>query len=122
MIEVYTDGATSNNGFDNSTGGWGFCVIKDNELVYKSNGHVEPATNNICEMTAVIKAYDYIKQNNIVDVTIYSDSAYIINCHKQGWYKKWRQNGWINSKKEPVKNKELWEEIIKIFEDENITF
>lgn len=54
--------------------------------------------------------------------TIYSDSAYIINCITQKWYKKWQTNGWRNSKKEPVANRELWERLIPYFENPRFSF
>ena len=45
-------------------------------------------------------------------IMIFSDSAYIINCFKQNWYQKWLSNGWINSKRKPVENKDLWQQIL----------
>ena len=55
-------------------------------------------------------------------LTIVTDSAYIHNCYSQKWYIKWRQNGWVNSKKEPVANKDLWEQIIPYFDNPNFKF
>ena len=58
-----------------------------------------------------------------VDVAlIYSDSAYCINCYKDKWWVKWEQNGWINSKKQPVQNKELWKRLIPFFKDARFIF
>jgi ribonuclease HI len=56
------------------------------------------------------------------EIVVYSDSAYVINCYKQKWYKKWQVNGWINSKKQPVANKELWEQLIPYFENPFFSF
>lgn len=53
---------------------------------------------------------------------VYSDSAYIINCYKQKWYNKWQINDWKNSKKEPVANKELWEQLIPYFDNVMFSF
>ena len=53
-------------------------------------------------------------------IKVYTDSAYIANCYKQNWYKAWRVNGWLNSKKEPVANKEMWELLVPFFYQPNI--
>src|SRR3954454_18356453 len=47
-------------------------------------------------------------------VTLYCDSAYVVNCMKQHWYRKWRGNGWVNSQRKPVANQELWEELLAV--------
>ena len=126
--KIYTDGATSGNGYEGAQGGWAWILIDEEEdIVSKNFGHLDNATNNICELTAVIdacrSALDY---TGLIDCnptyTIYSDSAYIINCYKQKWYKKWQTNGWINSKKQPVANKELWEFLIPFFENPRFDF
>ena len=125
---IYTDGATSDNGYEGAQGGWAWILLDEQEkIVLKTVGHLDNATNNICELTAVIDAcrYAYHKMD-LTDpnptFTIYSDSAYIINCYKEKWYKKWQLNGWKNSKKQPVANKELWEHLIPYFENSRFTF
>ena len=122
--EFYTDGATSMNGHEGAVGGYAWALIQNDELVSQDSAGVFPATNNICEMKGIISACKKIKENltSVDRVVIYSDSAYCINCFKQSWYKKWLMNDWLNSKKEPVKNKELWEELIPYFEDEQFDF
>ena len=60
------------------------------------------------EMTAFINALKHVSQYSGWNIKVYSDSAYILNCFSQKWYVKWKQNGWMNAKKEPVANKELW--------------
>lgn len=124
IYEVFTDGATSNNGYENSYGGWAYAIYSDNELIEKNSDHVIPATNNICELTAAIKGCESVL--NLLTpfdrVIVYSDSAYLVNCFKQKWYHKWVINNWVNSKKQPVKNKELWEQLIYFFEVPNFEF
>lgn len=121
MCEIYTDGATSSNGYEGATGGWSFVVADDSNLL--RTGHVENATNNICEMLAIINACKFAENSLYTEpIVIYSDSAYVINCYKQKWYKKWQLNGWINSKKQPVANKELWEQLIPYFENNKFDF
>ncbi len=129
-FSLYTDGATSNNGYDNATGGWAWALIKnDKEMITGDSGHINEATNNICELTALIngcitvqtlRAANVLSEKDVIQV--YSDSAYCINCYMQKWYKKWQTNGWVNSKKQPVANRGLWEKLIPFFEDKSFNF
>lgn len=122
---IYTDGACSNNGQANARGGAAFVVLDGDGLCcYKDWFHLENATNNICELLAVYEACAWFSNySRFTDtVIVYSDSAYIINCVKQRWYKNWQKNGWRNSKKEPVANRELWEKLIPYFENPRFTF
>lgn len=121
MIEIYTDGAVSNNGYENSNGGWAYIIVENGTIIHKGKGFLENATNNQCELTAIIKACHAARELEET-VTIYSDSAYCVNCYKQKWYKTWQNNGWYNSKREPVANRELWEKLIPFFEDSNFIF
>jgi ribonuclease HI len=116
-IEIYTDGSCSINNVSEidreGDGGYGFCVIRDGELIYEYFDMWHNTTNNRMEMRAIIQAVEYCWNNcKDADITIYSDSAYIVNCLKQKWYKKWMVNGWKNSKREPVKNPDLWKEML----------
>ena len=129
-IVIYTDGATSGNGKENAAGGWGWYDIDKDEGDWGSI--ITGATNQICELTAVLEACRYAEMRlknassvgifPLPQVEIRSDSAYLVNCYKDKWYVNWCKNGWKNSKKEPVANKELWEEIIPYFEDCCFTF
>ena len=129
-IEVYTDGACKGNP---GPGGWGVYInVKniwhDKEepdiFEYELYGGNKETTNNIMEMTAVIKATEWLFLNHYTKdkVIFFVDSAYIINCYKEKWYNKWVQNEWKTSKNETVKNKELWEKLIIIFEQPNFHF
>ena len=121
MFTIYTDGATSGNGYEGAQGGWAWIRLdEENNIISKNVGHIDNATNNICELTAVIDACKH--SNPEMEYTIYSDSAYVINCCKQKWYKKWQLNGWRNAKKQPVANKELWEQLIPFFNNPNFHF
>lgn len=121
MIEIYTDGATSNNGYNNAYGGWAFIAVQNDSIIQMGKGFVENTTNNQCELIAIINACYYAQKINEPAI-IFSDSAYCVNCYKQKWYKNWINNGWLNSKKEPVANKGLWEKLIPFFEDSNYSF
>lgn len=125
-IKVYTDGSCRGNGGINARGGWGFVIFDEKgNFLKEGSGASFNTTNNKMEMIAVIEAINWIEENLGKDTNlyeIYTDSAYIHNCMTQRWYINWRNNNWKNSKKEPVKNKELWEQIIPYFIKTNFTF
>lgn len=112
QINIYTDGACSGNQNDNNIGGWGAALVY-NENVKEIYGGAINTTNNIMEMTAIIEALKAIKSKDVA-ISIYSDSAYVVNCMNDKWYVKWQKNGWMNSAKKPVENKELWETLIAL--------
>lgn len=125
MLDIYTDGSTKGNGKSGSHGGWSYVVVVDGELDCYDCGKAAPTTNQKMELTAAIKACQFICPNpkdNFTPITIYSDSAYLINCYKQNWWRNWERNGWRNSKNEPVANRELWEQLIPYFETTSITW
>lgn len=72
------------------------------------------------EITAVIEGLKLLKYP--CEVEIYSDSAYVVNAFNQNWIENWRKNGWKNSKKEDVKNRELWEELEDLINKHEVTF
>lgn len=124
-VEIYTDGSCSGNGKENSPGGWGFLVLYDGKEVKECNGGETSTTNNRMEMLAVLNAcrcYDNEFNVEPAECIIHTDSAYIHSCISQSWWKNWVRNGWINSKKQPVKNKDLWLKIIPFFQRLDIKF
>lgn len=124
MIECYTDGATSNNGQKNAPGGAAFMAIKNNKFGRCYSEYIPNATNNICELTAILRACEFSEliMDNFEKVIIYSDSAYAINCYEKYWWKAWECNGWVTASRTPVKNKELWLKLIKYFKDSRFIF
>ena len=115
-IVIYTDGACSGNP---GPGGWGAILIyKDNKK--EISGGEKSTTNNIMELTAVIEGLKLLKYP--CEVELYSDSAYVVNCFKQGWIYNWIKNNWKTSGKEPVKNKELWEELYNLTKIHKVNF
>ena len=115
-VTIYTDGACSGNP---GPGGWAAILIYNNIKKEISGGSAQ-TTNNIMEMTAIIEGLKMLKEK--CKVNIYSDSAYVINAFHDNWIDGWIKKGWVNSKKEPVKNKELWEELIALNNKHDITF
>ena len=115
-VTIYTDGACSGNP---GPGGWGAILIYGENKKEISGGEKE-TTNNIMEIKAVIESLKLLKYP--CDVKLYSDSAYVVNAFNKNWVESWQKNGWINSKKEEVKNKELWKELIELTKTHNVTF
>jgi|TARA_B110000208_G_scaffold164753_1_gene202528 ribonuclease HI len=101
MIKIYTDGSCLNNP---GNGGWA-AIINMNGEVKKISGSVKDTTNNKMELMAPIKALQEIRGNEQIE--IYTDSQYV-RLGITDWVHKWIKNNWQTSKKEPVKNKELW--------------
>jgi ribonuclease HI len=104
IIKIYTDGACSGNP---GKGGWG-AVLLYKEHKKEISGYNPQTTNNQMELMAVIEALKLLKRKS--QVVIYTDSVYV----KDGitkWIFNWKKNGWKNSKKELVKNLELWQEL-----------
>lgn len=107
-VEVYTDGACSRNP---GPGGWGSILIyqgKEKEL----SGYEKHTTNQRMELKAAIEALRALKES--CEVTLYSDSAYLINAFSQHWIERWIKNGWMNAQRKPVENKDLWMELLDL--------
>ena len=107
MIKIYTDGSCLNNP---GNGGWA-AIINQNGEVKKISGSVKDTTNNKMELMAPIMALKQIKQNDQIE--IYTDSQYV-RLGITEWVHKWIKNNWQTSKKEPVKNKELWIQLYEL--------
>lgn len=117
-VLIYTDGACSGNP---GPGGWGAILMYNDHKKELSGGQID-TTNNIMEMTAVIEALKKLKYPCDKEVEVYSDSAYVVNAFNNKWIESWKKKNWINSSKEPVKNKELWIELENLVEKFNVKF
>ena len=115
-VTIYTDGACSGNP---GPGGWG-AILMAGSSQKEISGSKNDTTNNVMELTAVIEALKLLKRPCKVD--LYSDSAYVVNAFLQNWIFGWMKNGWKNSNKEEVKNKELWQELIGLTKVHDVTF
>ncbi len=128
VINIYTDGSCRGNGKEKNQGGWA-ALININEQLHITGDWASNTTNNRMELMAVIKGYLYAirhipSEADLSEYTfnIYTDSAYIHNCYKQKWYVNWEKNNWVNAKKQPVKNKDLWDTVIELFKLDNVNF
>ena len=115
-VVIYTDGACSGNP---GPGGWG-TILMYKDIKKEINGGVKQTTNNIMEITAVIEGLKMLKYK--CEVEIYSDSAYVVNAFNNHWIEGWMKKNWINSSKEPVKNKELWQELYNLTKTHKVEF
>jgi len=120
ILKIYTDGACSGNQNDENIGGWG-AVLEFGDARKELYGGEINTTNNRMELTAVIEALSALKRSDLT-VQIFSDSSYVMDCFRQKWYIAWQKNGWKTSKKTPVENRELWEKLIALASQHNISF
>ena len=113
MIKIYTDGSCLKNP---GNGGWA-AIINVNNVIKKISGSVKDTTNNKMELMAPIKAIQEVKGQQPIE--IYTDSQYV-KLGITNWIHKWIKNNWQTSKKEPVKNKELWMELYELTKNHEI--
>ena len=113
MIKIYTDGSCLKNP---GNGGWAAIINVDNEIK-KISGSIKDTTNNKMELMAPIKALQELKEQQPIE--IYTDSQYV-KLGITDWIHKWIKNNWQTSKKEPVKNKELWMELYELTKNHEI--
>src|SRR3954470_4776232 len=93
---AYIDGGSNGS---RGLGGYG-AVLMWRGKTQEISGGEQDTTNPRMELTAACLALETIEEGHLV--TIYSDSSYLINCMRRGWYKKWREDGWLNNLKDPV--------------------
>jgi ribonuclease HI len=105
-VEIYTDGACSGNP---GPGGWAALITAGGRTVELSGGEAH-TTNQRMELRAAVEALKSLQLPSWV--RLYSDSAYLVNCFRQGWMDRWRRNGWLTAAGKPVENRDLWQEIL----------
>jgi ribonuclease HI len=103
---VYTDGACAGNP---GPGGWAAIILDEGGERSVSGG--EPSTTNQrMELRGAIEGLAAIEGRRRVQ--LYTDSAYVMNCFRDRWYERWERGGWVNSGRQPVANRDLWERLI----------
>ena len=115
-VEIFTDGACSGNP---GPGGWG-AVLRYKGTEKQLSGGEQETTNNRMELTAVISALSALKEP--CEVTLTSDSKYVIDAITKGWAKSWRKNGWIKSDKKPALNSDLWAKLLELLDIHKVSF
>lgn len=107
-VIIFTDGACSGNP---GPGGWA-AVLKYGQHVREISGFEQETTNQRMELTAAVEALSALREPCLAD--LYSDSAYLINAFEQNWFLRWEKNGWLNAKKKPVENRDLWIRLLEL--------
>jgi len=111
-ITIYTDGAARGNP---GPGGYGVVLISGNHRKEISGGFVH-TTNNRMELLAVIVGLETLKKENS-NVTIYSDSKYVVDAVEKKWVFGWQKTGFKKKK-----NQDLWERFLKIYPKHKVRF
>ncbi len=109
-VDIYTDGACKHNP---GPGGWG-AVIVFKGIEKELSGGEAHTTNNRMELMAVISALEALKEP--CEVTLTSDSKYVIDSIEKRWVYGWKQRGWVKSDKSPALNPDLWERLLQLLE------
>jgi ribonuclease HI len=115
-VTIYTDGACSGNP---GPGGWGTILVYKGQEKELSGGEAS-TTNNRMELQAVIAGLEALREP--CEVTVYSDSKYVVDAVNLGWAKSWRKNGWMRNKNDKAKNPELWERLLSLLNEHSVTF
>ena len=115
-VDIYTDGACRGNP---GRGGWGAILVYGGVEKELSGGERE-TTNNRMELTAVISALKALREP--CEVTLTSDSKYVIDAITKGWAVSWRAKGWRKADKSPALNVDLWEILLGLLEKHKVEF
>ncbi|MDO9454871.1 ribonuclease H [Nocardioides sp.] len=100
--EVFTDGACRGNP---GPGGWAWATSPE----HHASGHAPATTNQRMEVQAALEAVRALDG----PLLVVSDSTYVVNCFRDGWWRGWQARGWTNTAKQPVANRDLWEPLIQ---------
>ena len=121
-VTIYTDGSARGN--PDGPGGYGAILryvdsrgeVHEREL---SQGY-EKTTNNRMEMMGVIAALEALRRPCQID--LYTDSQYVVNAFEKGWIRNWQKNGWKTASRQPVKNQDLWERLLKAMQPHTVNY
>jgi len=113
---IYTDGACSGNP---GPGGYGV-ILKYNETERELSGGFKNTTNNRMEIMGAIAGLEALKEP--CDVTVVTDSQYLVNAIEKGWARKWKSMGWMRNNKEKALNPDLWERLLRLIDKHKVQF
>lgn len=113
-LVIFTDGGCSGNP---GPGGWAYCLVDDaGNLLEERWGAEAQTTNNRMELSATVAALSRVLEHpefQGLPITLYTDSQYVQKGISE-WIQAWKARGWRTSSKEPVKNRDLWEELDRL--------
>ncbi|MCX7656639.1 MAG: ribonuclease HI [Treponemataceae bacterium] len=113
-LVVFTDGGCSGNP---GPGGWAYCLVDDEGNLLEERWGADPqTTNNRMELSATVAALSRVLEYpefQGLPIILYTDSQYVQKGISE-WIHAWKDRGWRTSNKEPVKNRDLWEELDRL--------
>ena len=115
-VDIYTDGACSGNP---GPGGWA-AILRFQERELELSGSAPLTTNNRMEITAAVEALAALRYP--CEVTLYSDSKYLVDAINLGWAVRWQRNGWKRNAKEPALNTDIWSRLLDLCGRHKVTF
>lgn len=115
-VDIYTDGACRGNP---GRGGWGAILVFGTREKEMSGGE-ELTTNNRMELLGAIRSLGALKEP--CEVTLTSDSKYLVDAIEKGWARSWRANGWRKSDRSPALNSDLWEQLLSLLDVHTVSF
>lgn len=114
-VMLFTDGACSGNP---GKGGYG-AILKYGKFEKELSRGFVSTTNNRMELLAAIVGLETLKEP--CNVSLYSDSKYLVDAVSKGWVYNWKKNGWKKSDKKPALNVDLWERLLVLMKTHNVT-
>lgn len=115
-VDIFTDGACSGNP---GPGGYGV-VLKSGKYLKELSAGYKNTTNNRMELRAVIAGLSALRET--CNVTVFSDSKYIVDAINNGWVRRWQKNNWKRNKKEKALNIDLWQQILELINQHRVKF
>ncbi len=115
-VDIYTDGACRGNP---GKGGWG-AILVYRGVEKELSGGERMTTNNRMELSAVIAALSALREP--CEITLTSDSKYVVDAVTKGWAKSWQSRGWVKPDKSPALNPDLWEKLLRLLDYHSVTF
>ncbi|HWP48473.1 MAG TPA: ribonuclease HI [Candidatus Limnocylindrales bacterium] len=115
-VIMYTDGGCLKNP---GPGGYGVVLLNGDHRKELSGGF-RRTTNNRMEIMAAIAGLQALKTQ--CEVTLYTDSQYLVNAMTKGWVKRWQANGWMRNREEKALNSDLWEQLLRLCQQHKVEF
>lgn len=115
-VTVYTDGSCDTGSGD---GGWAYLLVDDGGHSSES-GYVGGTTNNRMELIAAVNGLTALQRPSRVKIV--TDSQYLKKAFTDGWLERWQSNGWRTASRQPVKNRDLWEQLLALEQNHEVSW